>query len=177
MFATTCVKHENSLKNYNLNKNPISKIIYDDEIHTSSSSIAKTFNEYFCSIAQNLDESLPSSQSSPYINVTKNCLGSLNLYRVSKTECITIINNLKNTHQDLNSIPIHLFKKLSKYYVNIICDLINTSFLQGKFPDFLKISTVIPILKKGEPTLVSNYRPISLLHFLSKLFERCIGIY
>ena len=44
----------------------------------------------------------------------------------------------------------------------------------GVFPDSLKHATVIPIFKKLDPENVSNYRPISLLPFMSKIFEKCI---
>ena len=48
------------------------------------------------------------------------------------------------------------------------------SLEQGIFPDSLKHATVIPIHKKGCKLNISNYRPISLLPFMSKLFEKCI---
>ena len=52
--------------------------------------------------------------------------------------------------------------------------MINQSFSSGNFPNPLKIATTIPIFKKGNRQVISNYRPISILPFLSKIFERCL---
>ena len=49
--------------------------------------------------------------------------------------------------------------------------IINQSFNSGIFPDKLKIAKIIPIYKKGEKNVFNNYRPISLLPAISKIFE------
>jgi len=44
----------------------------------------------------------------------------------------------------------------------------------GVFPTWLKFSQTIPLLKKGKKSEISNYRPISLLTYFSKIFEKVI---
>ena len=44
----------------------------------------------------------------------------------------------------------------------------------GIFPDSFKISKITPLFKKGDISMLSNYRPISLLPTISKIFERIL---
>ena len=50
--------------------------------------------------------------------------------------------------------------------------LCNLSFQKSIFPQGMKIAKVTPLYKSGERCLASNYRPISILPFLSKLLEK-----
>jgi hypothetical protein len=50
--------------------------------------------------------------------------------------------------------------------------LFNESVLAGLFPNCLKLARVIPIFKSGDTEQASNYRPISTLPVISKLFEK-----
>ena len=53
-----------------------------------------------------------------------------------------------------------------------ITHIINQSLHTGILPDKLKLAKVIPVFKKGDRTKLDNYRPISILSAISKIFKR-----
>ena len=57
-----------------------------------------------------------------------------------------------------------------------LAEIINCSFNSGVFPQALKTAKVVPIFKKGARDEVSNYRPISVLPFFSKIFEKLMYV-
>ena len=70
--------------------------------------------------------------------------------------------------------PRFIFSTPSFYLRKPLTHLINLSLTQGKFPDSLKIAKVVPVFKQGSHMLCTNYRPISVLPALSKIFEKCM---
>jgi TPP-dependent 2-oxoacid decarboxylase len=65
-----------------------------------------------------------------------------------------------------------LIKEGGSVMIEVITILFNMSIAQGKFPDALKNAKIIPIHKGDSRLEMSNYRPISLLPTLSKIFEK-----
>ena len=57
---------------------------------------------------------------------------------------------------------------------HVICDLINQSMDQCVFPDSLKLAKIIPVHKRGDWRTPSHFRPISILPYLSKIFEKIV---
>ena len=53
--------------------------------------------------------------------------------------------------------------------------IINSSIIEGKFPDEWKGAIVTPILKKGDPKTKENYRPVSCLQVASKVLEKVVN--
>ena len=66
-------------------------------------------------------------------------------------------------------------KSIINILIKPLTIIINQMLETGVFPDKLKFAKVIPLFKKGDPTLLTNYRPISLLPSLSKIFETVIN--
>ena len=55
-----------------------------------------------------------------------------------------------------------------------ICDIFNQSISQGTFPDDWKYAKVTPLYKQGDRGDVNNYRPISVIPIVAKVFERIL---
>ena len=80
------------------------------------------------------------------------------------------------TSYGIDEIPLTYLKKCIDPLTTIISLLVNNSFQTGHFPDELKIAKVCPIFKAGDKSFASNYRPISVLSSLSKIFEKAIYV-
>ena len=69
---------------------------------------------------------------------------------------------------------IELLKYIRNIVAPVLASIVSKSLSTGEFPDSLKVARVVPIPKPGDPTKISNYRPISILPTLSKIFERVV---
>ena len=84
---------------------------------------------------------------------------------------IDYINNKKAN--PFNTIPSKVFKISSECSADTLTSLINKSLTSlRKFPCNLKLADITPICKKKDPQAKENYRPVSVLPVLSKVFER-----
>ncbi len=88
---------------------------------------------------------------------------------------MSIINKLApKTSYGFDEISTKLLKTIKVALVTPTTLIINQMLCTGIFPDKLKIAKIIPIHKKEDETLVTNYRTISLLPAISKIFEKVI---
>ena len=71
-----------------------------------------------------------------------------------------------------NSSPPKIFKKSSKVSASVLQKLFNDSIEKSDFPQNLKLADITPVYKKNDPLDKTNYRPISILPVVSKIFER-----
>ncbi len=60
------------------------------------------------------------------------------------------------------------------FFTPILTEIFNKSLASGVFPDIWKIALITPIFKSGDRKDVTNYRGISILSLISKIFERLV---
>ena len=151
---------------------PISLSI-GNNITSNPNTVANFFNDYFCSIADTIRAKIPYSHKNFKHFLSNPNPNSFFIHPVSSTEVASCISTLpENKANGPYSFPNKILKLLNPDLSITIQKLLNLSFQTGCFPSLLKISMVTPIFKKGSSLEVSNYRPISLLSNIEKIFEK-----
>ena len=164
-----------------LNKNKtnhtlIDKIISRNVVTTDQQEITEEVNDYFCNIGSELASKFKDSNNNDF----KKYLGnpsqqSLFLRRVTEKEVVQEINKLTlNKSPGQDEFTPQFLKISANRVVPVLCELFNLSIKTGEYPDLLKVAKVLPIFKKGDQTLCSNYRPISVLSCINKILEKII---
>ncbi|KAK2701211.1 hypothetical protein QYM36_020118 [Artemia franciscana] len=76
----------------------------------------------------------------------------------------------------LGGIPIMVYKKFALSFVPTMVLIFNAILSTFKWPEAWKTSVVWPLFKKRNVEEHSNYRPISLIPTMSKIFEKIIDV-
>ncbi|KAK3568177.1 hypothetical protein QTP86_034106 [Hemibagrus guttatus] len=118
--------------------------------------------------------SAPTSSSSHSQHSTTPSL--MQLSTVAAEEVLQIIQSCNPTTCPLDPIPSAMLQTISPDLLPFITTVINGTLTSGHVPTVFKKARVIPILKKPalDPSDISNYRPVSLLSFHSKILERVV---
>ena len=87
-------------------------------------------------------------------------------------KCIKMIRNDCSTGYD--HIPATLIKPVSEFLVSPITFVINNFIERNQFPDIWKLARISPIPKTQLPVQLKDYRQVSILPILSKVYERVV---
>ena len=159
---------------HNIKSGQPSSMTINKEQNSNPLDIANGFNNYFSNIGHNLQESIHATGSNFSDYLTNPSEHSLFLEPVDSEEIIHIIDSIDNSKASgPHSIPTDILKMIKCNISIPLREIINLSFSMGIYPRKLKIAKVNPIFKdKGDPLLFENYRPISLLSNINKIFEK-----
>ena len=125
----------------------IPKIIKDkDTFLTAPKDIANSFNNFFCSVAPNIQSKINLAYKS-FNHFLKNpCSESFFIRPCTNKEIIDIISDFScNKAIGPNNIPIKIMKLAKDCIANNLSVLFNLSFSSGIFPDKLKIAKILPV--------------------------------
>ena len=145
------------------------------EISSDPITISNKFNDYFSNVAKNARNNIPHS-SKHFSEFLKNKNDkSFFISPTTEKEIILCISSLNsNKSSGPFSIPLKILQLVKNDIAKPLAEIINLSFSTGQFPSKLKTAKVIPIFKKDSPLECSNYRPISLLSNIDKIFEKLV---
>ena len=136
--------------------------------------IAEKFNEYFTGIGPNLANEIDVSNKSPFETYLRAPSPSVFYFQYTEPKHVEkLIHSLKPKNSaGHDNISSKLLKEIVDIISRPISIIINQSLCTGIFPDKLKLAKVIPLFKKDDDKIFGNYRPISLLSSISKVFEK-----
>ena len=162
--------------------------------------IANIFNTIFVNIVPNLgmeiDQQYPSNvsnisdpvekaikkyQKHPSISIINKMVSSVENEASFSFTCVTVDDiskeikrlDIKKATQE-SDIPTKVIKQFPNLFIDFLHKNINSCLTEGTFPNDFKKAVVHPIHKKECKTEKSNYRPISILPNLSKIYERLL---
>lgn len=159
----------------------IQRIKAEGMYYTSNIDMANHFNNLFTTIELKMAENIklrPQVDGENYYTLVDKSEKKLyDLNPASENEVIELIASLKpNSSPGLDGIPTTLIKTYHKYLVKPIVSIINKIYKTGIVPRAFKHSIIIPVHKNNEKDLLTNYRPISLISNIAKIFEKSLKV-
>ena len=170
-------------------------LVDNSTIISSDSAASEIFVRFFSDIVSNLnihfddkfesyegyledpvDISVFVFKSHPSIKTINERLRINDQFQFSEISVETMFNEIskldlaKATPKD--SIPGKIIKDNIIAFSVILTEHFNKMLQTGEFPEKLKLAYVSPIFKKGGKTNKSNYRPVSILLIISKIYEK-----
>ena len=137
--------------------------------------IANAFNTYFINIEPSIAEQIHSRGShKTYLKASHS--STLTLANIDEGYVASLIDRLKNKESSgIDKLSNKHIKAAKNVIAKPLTLMINQMLNTGFFSDKLKQSKVTPIFKANDKELLSNYRPISGLSSMSKLYEYAIS--
>lgn len=154
------------------------RISADDSSQMPSHEI---LNQYFSNIARSISDGLPYTNADPidYIgdSTWREEHVGFQFRTVTYNEVRDVTLKLKNSNsKDVYNLNSKILKAIIDVILIPFTDILNSCITHGVFPDILKTARVIPIYKKGNKQDPGNYRPISILPIIGKVFEKLLKV-
>lgn len=149
----------------------VGEINYDGMVVSDKKTVSNLFVKFFTNKVNNLlvdYEPKQWEEISRNLNVNNQTMFLLEDVR----KALNRLSNKKSTGMD--NLSGFFIKKFSATLLPYLTHLVNLIVTTGTVPETWKIAKIIPVHKKGSKSLISNYRPVSNLPSIAKVFELCI---
>lgn len=135
--------------------------------------VANIFNEHFTSVGRAIERELPPPTVDPvtYMVPPMNNMPNFTVRPITADIVTKYMNRQSASKSSADCVPFRIIKKTFVIFVMAIVHVINASFRDAFVPVGLKTATVTPLHKSGPKTLRNNFRPISVLPFVTKTME------
>ena len=145
-----------------------SQVKTGNQVFNSPGDIAEAFNNHFTNIGQSVAQEIPSLEINP-VN------GVFSFQRINIKKVIKLLKTIDvGKATGLDKIPNRLLKIAADVVASSLTGIFNQSLVTGIFPSDQKLTKVSPIFKNGSKSDLNNYRPISVIPTVAKLFEKII---
>ena len=152
----------------------ISEIKTGTNVINISTELAETFNLHFSTVGKNLAAEIPNEYIEPEFYMPRT------QHRISlKAPTVSTVRNLLENIDvrkaaGLDGVSNKLLKLAAHIVAPTLTEICTTSINTGIFPTEWKITKVTPIFKKGKKNDLNNYRPISVIPTVAKIFEKVV---
>ena len=184
MFSKKCVQKESIT------------LVNNDEIVSDSLAVAELFNKFFANIVKELNLAIDEEFLVNADHIRDPVLRAIEKYKnhpsvkaisdkydkntfsfkqVSLDEIKKEIKKLdtKKACQDTD-IPTKILVENSDIFADFFFQNLNNVIVSSVFPTNVKYANLTPVHKKDSKNIESNYRPVSILSNISKIYERCL---
>ena len=151
---------------------PLPPKIKKDGIVYDRNEAPEAFAEFFKQKITNLEKNLK-TQDGVY-NGT-NLINASETNFMTEEKVVECLKELKTKNcEGYDGIPLRIFKEGASILGKPLAVLFNKIYEQKQIPEQWKVAKIIPLHKKGDKEDINNYRPISNLCSISKVFEKLL---
>ncbi|MES9883146.1 MAG: reverse transcriptase family protein [Sedimenticola sp.] len=132
---------------------------------------AEDFKNFFVSLMDNTT----ADEQTAHLNIGDPVYGELDV-PFTESEILTEVRKLKQDKSPGNDELLNeVFIAGKTCLIPLLCKLFNKILTRGEYPTEWTTGIVIPVFKKGNPNDAGNYRPITLISHLAKLFTSVLN--
>ena len=160
--------------NQNIKANSIEKVVIRNTEITDNADIVETFNWHFASVGEKLAAQIETIRINPVDAINK-ADSKFKFESIEVCQIIKITKKLANEKAaGIHSLPNRSLKERVELIAPSLCAIFNRAIYAQTYPSDLNIAKVSAIFKSGEKEDLNNYRPISVIPTLARVFERLI---